>query len=169
MAKLRPWRCYRRIERPNTRQSVHVPKKGYVKGVPKPKIAQYEMGIKKEYDKKLFLVAKTPHQIRHNALESARMAIVKALEKKTKEYFIKLRIYPHHVFRENPLATGAGADRYQQGMRMSFGKPIGTSAQVKKEQKIFEVRINNEFVQFAKEALKKAGYKLPLKYKIILE
>ncbi|MBI4170413.1 MAG: 50S ribosomal protein L16, partial [Candidatus Aenigmarchaeota archaeon] len=31
------------------------------------------------------------------------------------------------MLRENALATGAGADRFQSGMRQSFGKPVGTA------------------------------------------
>ena len=97
------------------------------------------------------------------------MAVVKTVEKATKEFFIKLRVYPHHVLRENRLATGAGADRFQQGMRHSFGVPIGTAAQVRRGQKIFEVRVNKEFVNAAKEALNRAKHKLPLGYRIVIE
>ena len=166
---LRPGRCYRRWERPNSRQSVRVPKKGYVKGVPKPKIAQYEMGTKGEYERSVFLVPENTLQIRHNALESARMSAIKHLEKNSKAFFFKLRVYPFHVIRENPLATGAGADRFQQGMRQSFGKPIGMVAQVEKGQKLFEVQINNDSLDIAKKALKRASQKLPLKYRVIIE
>ncbi len=169
MAKLRPGKCYRKIERPYTRQSTRKPRMGYVKGVPKSKIAQFEMGIRKDYDKTLFLVPEQALQIRNNSLEAARIAVVKYIEKNCKEFFVKLRIYPFHVIRENPLATGAGADRFQQGMRQSFGKPIGTAAQVRIGQKIFEVRVAKENVKIAKIALKRAMQKLPLKYKIIIE
>lgn len=169
MAKERPWRCYRDIKRPYTRRSVSVPSKDYIKGVPQPRIAQFEMGNKKEYEYTLFLVAENYCQIRHSALEAARMAIVKTLEKGKEDYFVKLRVYPHHVYRENPLATGAGADRYQQGMRLSFGKPIGTAAQIDKGQKIFEIRVNSKLLSLAKDALRKAKQKLPLRYKIIVE
>jgi large subunit ribosomal protein L10e len=169
MAKQRPWRCYRDIKRPYTRQSISVPKKSYIKGVPAPRVSQFEMGTKKDYEYKLFLVSKNACQIRHSALEAARMALVKSLEKKGATYFAKLRVYPHHVYRENPLATGAGADRYQQGMRLSFGKPIGTAAQIRIGQKIFELRVDKQFLNIAKEALKKAMHKLPLRYKIVVE
>lgn len=161
---LRPGRSYRKLERPYTRQSRRVPKKGYVKGVPKPKITEFELGTKGEYDNALFLVAERSVQIRHNALEASRIAAVQELEKnigKGAAFFIKIRVYPHHVLRENALATGAGADRFQQGMRMSFGKPIGTAAQVRSGQKIIEVRVNKQSLDIAKRALKKAGYKLP--------
>lgn len=169
MAKLRPGKCYRSIGRPYTRQSTRKPRMSYVKGVPKPKIAQYEMGTKKEYDVTLFLVPRQSLQIRHNSLEAARTAAVKYMEKKCKEFFVKLRTYPFHVIRENPLATGAGADRYQQGMRQSFGKPIGTAVQLREGQKLFEIRVNKENINIAKEALNRASKKLPLKYSIIIE
>ena len=46
-------------------------------------------------------------------------------------YFFQLRIYPHHILRENPLAAGAGADRMSTGMKCAFGKPISVAARVK--------------------------------------
>ncbi len=169
---LRPGRCYRRHQRPYTRQSIRVPKKGYVKGVPKPKITEFELGTKADYDSTLYLVAERPVQIRHNALEAARVAIVQKLEKNLSRgstFFLKVRVYPHHVLRENALATGAGADRFQQGMRQSFGKPIGTAAQVDRGQKLIEVRVNKNSISTAKLALKKASYKLPTPCKILVE
>ncbi len=169
---LRPGRCYRRHHRPYTRQSMRVPKKGYVKGVPKPKITEFELGTKADYDSLLFLVAQQAVQIRHNALEAARIAAVQALEKnltRGNTFFLKVRVYPHHVLRENALATGAGADRFQQGMRHSFGKPIGTAAQVDRGQKLMEIRVNKNNLGVAKTALKKASYKLPTPCKILVQ
>ncbi|MFA4819582.1 MAG: 50S ribosomal protein L16 [Candidatus Aenigmatarchaeota archaeon] len=169
---LRPGRCYRKHQRPNTRQSTRVPKKGYVKGVPKPKITEFELGTKADYDTSLFLIAQRPVQIRHNALEAARVVTVQTIEKsiaRGSTFFLKIRVYPHQVLRENAMATGAGADRFQSGMRQSFGKPIGTAARVFKGQKIIEVRVNKGNIIVAKTALKKAAYKLPTPCKIIVE
>ena len=169
---LRPGRCYKRHHRAFTRQATHVPRKSYIKGVPKPKITEFEFGKKREYDKTLFLLSLHPVQIRHNSLDSARVSAVQTLEKnlsKGKEFFLKVRVYPHHVIRENALATGAGADRFQQGMRQSFGKPIGTAARVHKNQKIIEIRIDSDSVNAAKAALKQAAYKLPTICKIIMK
>ena len=45
-------------------------------------------------------------------------------------YHLKIRVYPHHIVRENPMATGAGADRVQDGMRKAFGKPVSSVAMV---------------------------------------
>jgi large subunit ribosomal protein L10e len=149
-----------------------VPKKGYVKGVPGSKLTSFEVGTKANYDTLLFLVADRPVQVRHNALESARVMAVQTLEKtvgKGTTFFLKVRVYPHQVLRENALATGAGADRFQQGMRQSFGKPIGTAAVVDKGQKMIEVRVNKNNINVAKNALKKAAYKLPTPCKILVE
>src|SRR3989304_2702951 len=143
---LRPGRCYRRLERPYTRQSTRVPKKGYVKGVPKPKITEFELGTKGVYDNALFLVSERDVQIRHNALEASRVTAVQLLEKnigKGGVFFLKIRVYPHHVLRENAMATGAGADRFQSGMRESFGKPIGTAARVRAGQTLMEIQTKN--------------------------
>lgn len=169
---LRPGRCYRKHQRPYTRQSIRVPRKGYVKGVPKPKITQFEFGAKADYDKSICLVSTENLQIRHNALDSARVSAVQLLEKnigKGNTFFLKVRVYPHQVLRENALATGAGADRFQQGMRQSFGKPVSTAARVFKGQKIIEVRTNTNGVRPVKNALKQATYKLPGKYKMVIE
>lgn len=172
MAGLRPGRCYRTLERPYTRQSRRVPKKGFVKGVPASKITTFEQGKKGSYDKKLFLTAERDVQIRHNALESARISSVQTLEKglgKGAQFFLKIRVYPHHVMRENALATGAGADRFQQGMRQSFGKPTGTAARVCSGQKLMEIHVNSAGVRTAKKALKRASYKFPTPCKIVVE
>ena len=172
MASLRPGRCYRRHERPNTRQSIRVPRKGYVKGVPRPKIAEFELGTRGKYKNSVFLVSQRNVQIRHNALESGRIMAIQWMDKnlsKGSAYFFRVRVYPHHVLRENALATGAGADRFQQGMRMSFGKPVGTAARVYTGQRIMELKVNDQDIAAAKAALKKASYKMPTPCRIITE
>lgn len=172
MAGIRPARCYRRIHRPYTRISVTKPRKSYVKGVAKPKIQQYQTREfhAEDYSEKFYLVSEEHIQVRENALESARMVVVRNMEKGVGKsgFFFKLRVYPHHVMRENPLATGAGADRFQQGMRQSFGKPIGMTAQVRVGQKLIEVRVTKAHTGVARKALNAARYKLPAKCKIIV-
>jgi large subunit ribosomal protein L10e len=169
---IRPGKCYSTVKRPYTRVSIHKPRRSYVKGVPYPKIRTFESGKPKpEYSSRFYLVAKHPVQIRHNALEAARIATNKELEKKSglDTYFMKILVFPHHVMRENPTATGAGADRYQTGMRLSFGKPIGTAAQVKKGQRIIEVRVMPGKESIAKRALKISSSKLPVPCHIVAE
>lgn len=169
---LRPAKCYRRLERSYTRQSRKKLKKSYIKGIPQPKIKKFELGNpNKQYSMKLYLTAVNSVQIRHNALEAARVALNKSLDKNLGKdnYFFKILIYPHHVLRENVLATGAGADRFQTGMRLAFGKPIGTAARVSKNQKIIELKIDKSKEKIAREALDIAGKKLPTPCKILSE
>jgi large subunit ribosomal protein L10e len=131
---LRPAKCCRKIEKPYTRQSRKKPRKGYVKGVPDKKIHRFETGNKKrKFELFAELIVENPVQIRHNALEAARISASKHLNNTVgaESYLLKVLVYPHHVIRENALATGAGADRFQTGMRKAFGKPVSTAAQVK--------------------------------------
>ena len=58
-------------------------------------------------------------------------------------------------------ATGAGADRVSQGMRLSFGKNVGTAARVQRNQTVMSIKIEPEGYSAAKEALRKAGCKFP--------
>jgi len=163
---LRPARCYKKTERPFTRQSRRKPKKGYVKGVPSPKIKKFEVGDpKKSFDTTLYLVSNETAQIRHNALESVRVTLHKRLEKDVgkEAYFAKILIYPHHVLRENLLATGAGADRFQTGMRKAYGKNVSSAAQVKAGQKLVEVRVAKAKEGKARTILKAVSSKFSAK------
>ncbi len=169
---LRPGRTIRRIERPYTRVSKRVPKKSYVVGVPFPKLHQFEMGTKTgNFDLRLFMVAEDNVQIRDNSLEAGRVVAHKFLEEKVgpTSYFMKVLVYPHHVLREKPIATGAGADRYSQGMAHAFGKPAGTAVQVKQGQRIVELRVAKQNLELAKLALRKYGLKISTPIKIAIE
>lgn len=162
MARLRKFVGYRNWERPYTRTS-KFNKKNYIRGgFPNVKIVKYEMGnIHGNYDSIVTLHSDRNLNIRHNALEAARMTSNKFLEKALgrKGYFLKIRPYPFHVMRENPLASGAGADRMSTGMKKSFGKIIGAAARVKDGQIIMEVRVPKAGVKVAKQALKRASAK----------
>lgn len=167
---LRPAKCYRRLKRPNCRISIRKPKRGYVKGVPGAKIHRFVAGDRRrEFPFSMSLVAEQTLLIRHNALEAVRISLNKNLEKRVGKdaYFMKILVYPHHVMRENPLATGAGADRFQTGMRKAFGKPIGTAARVKAGQRIIEVRAEKGKEAQIKRSLKIASSKLPTTCKIV--
>jgi len=170
MAKLRKFIAYRRLERPYTRVS-KFREKAYIRITPHVKIAKFDMGnLKKRFDYYLSLVSKTDLQIRDNALDSARQTCNRLLEKTltTTGYNLKIRIYPHHILRENPLASGAGADRMSTGMAHSFGKPIGLAARVRKGQEIITVGVSKEGIETATKALNKARKKLPNAYTITL-
>ena len=168
---IRPAKCYRAIERPYTRVSQRKPRKSYVKGVPASKINKFELGKKGDYKLRLNLISEHSVQIRHNALEAIRMATNKVLEKHIGPdmYYFKLFPYPHHVLRENPLATGAGADRFSTGMRQSFGKPIATAAQVKRGQILLSVWCTPDKAAIAKKALIVSSKKIPTTSRITVE
>ena len=69
--------------------------------------------------------------------------------------------YPHQILRENKQATGAGADRVSQGMRCAFGKNVGTAARVKRGQRFISIKCHPKDYLAAKDALRKAGMKVP--------
>jgi len=126
---------YARMDgRANTRKAERRPRKSYVKGIPGSKIHQFNVGNQKgKFEKELSIVSGEAAQIKHNALEAARVAATKLLNTEVGQtgFWLKVRTYPHHILRENAMATGAGADRFQEGMRRSFGKPMGTAARGK--------------------------------------
>src|SRR3989338_1111524 len=167
---LRPGRCYMTIKRPYTRQSLRKPMNGYVKGVPASKIHTFQTGTpKQEFALTVNLLVTQAVQIRHNALEAVRVAATKALTKglgSETNFFMKILVFPHHVMRENSMATGAGADRFQSGMRLAFGRPVGTAAQVKQNQAILTVKAAAGKYSEVKHALKIASSKLPVPCKI---
>jgi large subunit ribosomal protein L10e len=163
---LRPARCYTHFSGPP------YTRKEYIPGIPPPKISKFEMGdVKKDYDYELALVVEEAGQIRHNALEAARVMALKRLSTKAGEnnFFLRVNVYPHHVIRENKMLAFAGADRLQEGMRLAFGKPIGTAARVYPGQVVLIVKVFKDHLDVAKEALKIAASKLPLPTRISIK
>ena len=156
---IRPFRCYRKLEsRPYTQHK-------YMRGVPGSKIVTYTMGARIEkFPVKATMYSSESGQIRHNALEAARVMANRYLIKEVGKngFHFKIRIFPHHVLRENAMATGAGADRYQTGMRGSFGRPVGFAARVKVDQPLMDVWVYAKKEMIAKEALRRARMKLPI-------
>ena len=84
----------------------------------------------------------------------------------TTNFRLQVRVYPHVVLHENKQATGAGADRVSQGMRAAYGKNVGTAAEVQTDQIIMTIETHDQFINQAKEALHKAGIKLPSPCKV---
>jgi large subunit ribosomal protein L10e len=170
MAKLRRFVCYRRRERPYTRYS-KFKSKNYVRSRPVSRIVLFDLGdLQKKFDTTLDLIAKGGRmQLRDTALESARQTCNWLLEKNLgKEYHLQIRIYPHHVLRENPLASGAGADRMSTGMAHSFGKSIGLAAQIADNQTLFRLHVSHENIDIARKALKRAGHKFSCKCGVVV-
>ncbi|MDK2782319.1 MAG: large subunit ribosomal protein L10e [Archaeoglobi archaeon] len=162
----KPGRMYRDIKGPA------YTRKEYIGGIPGVKIPQFDMGnLTADFPVSVSLVAKEACQIRHIALEAARVAANKYLMSKVgrSNFHFKVRVYPHHVLRENKMATGAGADRVSKGMRKAFGKPVGTAARVKAGQKIMTVETTPQHFLAVKEALRRASNKLPTPCSIVID
>lgn len=139
-------------------------RKEFIKGKPQPKIAKFQGGKRGEYDYIVQLCSNEKMQIRHMAIESARLSANKTLEQTTGEtgYFSVLRIYPHVLLRENKMIATAGADRLQEGMRRAFGKAVSLAARVNQGQVIMEMHVKKDHVDAAKRALVGACVKLPI-------
>ena len=163
MARLRKFAAYRKLERPYTRIS-KFRTKSYVRARPTCRIVRFDMGdLSKEFNYSVLLKSKASLQIRDNAIEAARQTSNRLLQKRIGKtgWMFKIRMYPHHILRENPLASGAGADRMSTGMKCSFGKPIGIAARIKKGQILFQIDTSKEHIATAKEALRRASSKMP--------
>jgi len=150
--------------------------KSFIKTVPPQKIVKFEMG-----KGKMYYAGKLPHvltifsqeniQIRHNALEACRQYINKKLDKEfSGQYFFKVIPFPHHVQRENKMLTGAGADRMQTGMQLSYGKSMGKAVIAKKNSKLFLIAVGTEkAAAFSRKVIKQVNPKLPGKLRIEYE
>lgn len=135
----------------------------YIAGKPQIKIARFSSGQFREnqYDYKLELLATEKIQIRHNALESARLAANKTMARAGEtSFFSTLKVYPHVLLRENKMIATAGADRLQEGMRRAFGKSTGLAARVLPGQVIYEAYVSATNLPLAKDAFKVASSKL---------
>ena len=158
----KPAKMYRRLKGPAyTRRK-------YIGGVPNNRIHQFHVGNRRaaetgEFKMELNLIADESCQIRHTALEAARVVSNSTIRNAAgaQNYALRVHTYPHHVLRENKQATGAGADRVSQGMRCAFGKNVGTAARVMRGQRVISLQFTPEHYLVAKDALRKAGMKFP--------
>ena len=148
----------------------------YIKTVPPQSVVKFSMGSESMYNEgkfpyKLTMIAEEMGQIRHNAIEACRQYIHKKLEDKfLNQYLFRVVPYPHHIQRENKMLTGAGSDRMQTGMQLSFGKAIGKAALVKHGTRIFFIAVPNQKIMvFARGLLRKIKPKLPIKTQILSE
>jgi large subunit ribosomal protein L10e len=145
-------------------------RKKYARGFPPPKIVKFTMGdTKGTFEVEGQLIALERAQIRHSALEAARVATNRVLmDKLLNDYLMVVNLYPHIILRENKMIFGAHADRLQQGMRRSFGTAIGTAAKVEVDQTIITVKVKASAAETAKESLKRGSAKLPIPCKIVI-
>jgi len=142
----------------------------YIHGQPAIKISKFIMGATKDaYDYRVTLISQAQIQVRHNALEAARIAANKILTDELGEtgYVIHIRVYPHIVLRENKMIATAGADRLQEGMRRAFGKPTSRAARIKPNQEVMDIYVNENALRLAQQALDQCSKKLPMPCKMV--
>jgi large subunit ribosomal protein L10e len=168
MAKKRGSRCYKNLKRPYTRKSKYK-KHMYIRGgVPNKRTVKFDMGESNgDFPMRISMFTLQSATLLDNSIEAARQTANKFLIKKfggkPQGYHFKIKVYPHHVVRINPIAMGAGADRYSTGMAQSYGKPTNVAARVKAGQEIMYIETNPEKENIAREALRKASCKLCVK------
>ncbi|HIH21233.1 MAG: 50S ribosomal protein L16 [Candidatus Diapherotrites archaeon] len=167
---LRPGKCYRRVHKPSyTRSAVKVHKRNYIGAVPGLKVRQFNMGNPlKDFPYVIDMIAEETVQIRDNAIEALRTTVNHYLNKRLgrDNYFIKIRIFPFQILRENKQAQGAGADRVTKGMSHPFGKPIGRAARIRKGQVLLSLLVDEADIELGKKALLRARPKLPCKLSV---
>ncbi|MBW2998947.1 50S ribosomal protein L16 [Candidatus Woesearchaeota archaeon] len=172
MAKKRRFSAYRNKVGPAYTRTSRYRAKSFIRMNKNPRIIKWHMGnLKKDFEYKFNVVSKGDLQIRDLAIESSRMVCNRVLEKHVgkENYYFHLRLYPHHILRENALAAGAGADRLSTGMSHCFGKTVGVAARVKKGQSVAEVRVDKKGLELGKKAASLIKTKLPGTYTIVLE
>jgi large subunit ribosomal protein L10e len=143
----------------------------YMGGVPGSKIVKFTMGnTGKEFTYRVALVNIKDVQIRHNALESARIAANRIMEKYVgrDDFMLKIIPYPHQIIREHKRVNVAQADRFQEGMKKAYGKPAMVAARIKSMQPIIIAEVNKAEVEYAKTALKRASAKFPSPCRIVV-
>ncbi|MBL7059281.1 50S ribosomal protein L16 [Candidatus Pacearchaeota archaeon] len=150
--------------------------KSFIKTVPPQKIVKFSMGNPQAYNAgklphELIMISTEKVQIRHNAFEACRQFINKKLDKELSgQYVFNVVPYPHHIQRENKMLTGAGADRMQTGMQLSYGKSMGKAALLKRGSKIFFIAVpRTKDVMFARKVLRQIKSKLACKTSVLYE
>jgi large subunit ribosomal protein L10e len=136
----------KRIVVPYTRKSKKT-SKSYIKTVPFSKVTKFKMGDIKgfesgDYPIVINVISKERVQIRDNSIEAVRQYLNRFLQTNIgQEFYLEVKVYPHHILRENKMLQGAGADRMQTGMSHSFGKSVGRAAIVKAGQILYIVGV----------------------------
>ena len=160
---------------PNTRTSKQK-KYAYAKVIPPALIVKFNMGNLKGFE-----AGKLPHvltlvtdeniQVRQNALEACRQFLDRKLFAEINgQYFFRVIPYTHHIQRENKMLTGAGADRTQKGMQLSFGRAIAKAAILKKGEPIMSIAVANpKAVSLVRKLFHQIKSKLPCTTRINYE
>ena len=144
----------------------------YMGGVPGSKIVKFTMGnTSGEFSHRLELINLKDIQIRHNALEAARIAANRVLETNVgrENFMLKIIPFPHQIIREHKRVNVAQADRFQEGMKKAYGKPAYVAARIRGKQPIMIAEVDKDNIDYAKTALKRASAKFPSTCRIFVK
>jgi len=164
----RPARCYRYCK-----NKPYI-KSRYLRGVPDPKIAIFDVGKKSahtdDFPLCVHLVCGEKQQLGSECMEAGRIVVNKYMFKNTGKdtFHMRIRIHPFHVLRQNKMLSCAGADRLSSGMRHAFGKALGVCARVKIGQIIYSCRAALNKKAHLIEALRRASYKFAGRQHIVV-
>lgn len=158
--------------RPYTRKSKKRTK-SYIKTIPNSRIVKFKMGDLKGFESGKYPIildikSREKIQLRDNAIEAVRQYFNRFIQIRIgKEFYFEVKIYPHHVLRENKMLTGAGADRMQMGMSRAFGKTTGRAALIEPDQSLFVIGVKNNRQEVeARKMIKAVKSRLPCKISI---
>jgi large subunit ribosomal protein L10e len=165
----------KKYARPFTRNSRRK-NKAYIRTIPFAKIAKFNIGDQKGFREgkhkfMIRLISADDVQIRDTALEAGRMHVHKILEEQIPgEYFMAVKVHPHHFLRNNKTSGVAGADRLSTGMSHSFGVIEGRAALVPKGKEIFFVScVSEKGARLTRDAFESIRAKMPCATKIVFE
>jgi len=122
----------KKVNRPYTRIS-KAKAHAYIKVNPPNKVVKYNIGNQKAFEDGrlpfvLRLISDETLVIRDTAIESGRMVLTKNLESRLpSKFYLWVKIFPHHILRNNKAAAGAGADRLSTGMKQTS---VSTARQI---------------------------------------
>jgi len=147
--------------------------KAFIKVVPPQKIVKFTMGNNDLFKAgkltlQLTLLSAENAQVRDGALEACRQYLNKKLDEQFPgQYLFKVYPFPHHIQRENKMLTGAGADRMQTGMQLSFGKSIAKAALLRRGTKVFFFAVQTpKAVADIRKLIAQIRSKLPFRIKL---
>ncbi len=169
---IRPGRAIRDADKVAwCRYSKRKPRKSMIKAMPPKDLHQFRMGQNKgDYDLVVHLRSLEPIILRDNAMESARQTANKVLEAgMPNNYYFIVRVFPHHIIRENKMIAGAGADRLQKGMRRAFGRPSDRAARLAKGTELFTVHTYKANLEHVRKAFGRAKRKISGSYSFVVE
>lgn len=165
----------KKVNRPYTRIS-KAKARAYIKVNPPNKVVKYNLGNQRAFEDGklpfvLRLVSDEMLVIRDTAIESGRMVLTKNLENRLPgKFYLWVKVYPHHILRNNKAAAGAGADRLSTGMKQSFGIIEGRAARVLGGQELFMVACDSESsVHVVRQILNMSKSKLPCRTRVTFE